>query len=849
SYKELNEESNRLARYLLQKGVHEEDFVGLYMDRSLEMIIGILGILKAGAAYVPLDPNYPAERINYILLDAKIKYLVTKELLLDNLISVPEEVICLDRDKENISLSKPGNPAMNAFFENAAYVIYTSGSTGKPKGVVVTHLGTCNLLQSMKRGWEVDDGSRMMQFASISFDASLPEIFLPLISGAQLFIAPREVVTSVEKISDFIAAHGINLVTLPPSVLTLLPEGSIPPEVTVVSAGEECSWDNAGRYSKRKKFINAYGPTEVTVCCSWNEYNPSDSSSLQLTFSAATFPVGKPFQNVRIYILDRFMRPVLPGIKGEIFVSGPGLARGYLGRPDLTAEKFIPDPYSLEEGRRLYKTGDMARYLPDGNIEYLGRNDTQVKIRGFRIELHEIESALMCLNGIENAVVLAKESKSGEKYLSAYLRGRSGKYYTNHEIREILSRKLPDYMLPSCYSFLEAFPITSNGKIDRHELLKLPAENIIPEERQKPINQLEELLKIIWAEVLDLPDVDIESNFFDLGGHSLKAARIISRIRKVTGETISLRTLFNNPTVSLLADAIRKEKNAGIKNYHDMQIEKSKKRNNNLKEFEMSFSQQRLWFLEEMSPGEGIFNLPLALRLVGELNFEALRASLSEIIKRHESLRTVFISVNEQPFQVVREVENIDLRLLDLSYLGKSEAELELKSVAAGELRKSFLISGEFSFRFILVKIAEGENVLLTIWHHIITDGWSMTVFIQEMIHYYKLFTGQNVMPLPELPLQYADYAEWQRNCFTAEVAREQIQYWKDELEGIKPLLELPTDFPRPKVQTFNGAAEKFTISRMLEQKLRAFCQKESVTPYIALLSVFQILLARLCDS
>lgn len=848
SYKELNEESNRLANYLLLKGVQAEDFVGLYMDRSLEMIIGVLGILKTGAAYVPLDPNYPAERINYIFRDAGIKYLVTKEVLLNSFLSVPENAICLDKDKNNISSQKPENPDIDVSSENAAYVIYTSGSTGRPKGVIVTHFGTFNLLESMKQGWGINPGSRMMQFASIGFDASVPEVFLPLMSGAQLFIAPQETVSSVEKISEFAAANSISHITLPPSVLTLLPYESLPPEVTVVSAGEVCPWETAGRFSERTKFINAYGPTEVTVCCCWNVYNSSEVSASQRSFTASTFPVGKPFQNVRIYILDHLMKPVPPGIKGEIYVSSPGLARGYLGRPDLTAEKFIPDPYSLGEGMRIYETGDMARYLSDGNIEFLGRNDSQVKIRGFRIELHEIESALMSLSGIQNAVVLQKESKSGEKYLSAYLIGRGGKYPTNHEIREFLSRKLPDYMLPAYLNFLEAFPLTANGKINRQELRKVSAENKLPEEKQKPLNHLEELLKIIWAEVLDLPEVDIHSNFFDLGGHSLKAARILSRIRKVIGANISLKALFNNPTISLLADAIQKDKDAGLNNYHEVQIEKSKNRNNDLKEFEMSFAQQRLWFLEEMSPGEGIFNLPLALRLEGKLNFEALRATLFEIVKRHESLRTVFISVNEQPFQIIKEIETIDLRYLDFSNMEKTEAELEFRNLASIELKKRFLFSSEFSFRFILVKIAGDENVLLTIMHHIITDGWSMTIFIQELIHFYKLFSGQKVPPLAELPLQYADYAEWQRNWFTAEVAREELEYWKNELEGIKPLLELPTDFPRPKVQTFNGAAEKFSISRTLERKLSAFCMKESVTPYIALLSAFQVLLARLSD-
>lgn len=849
SYIELNEEANRLANYLIQKGVHIEDFIGLYMDRSPEMIIGILGILKTGAAYVPLDPNYPVDRINYILHDAGVKFLVTKEELLNKLTSAPENVVCLDKDKSVISAFSRENPDTPASYENAAYVIYTSGSTGKPKGVVVTHFGTFNLLENMKHSWGINSNSRIMQFASIGFDASLPEIFLALTSGAQLFIAPQETLSSVEKITEFVSDNRISLVTLPPSLLSILPKESLPPEATVVSAGEACPWDIAEKFSNREKFFNAYGPTEVTVCCCWNEYNNPEAAGSASNSQSSTFPVGKPFPNVRIYILDRFMNPVPPGVMGEIFVSGPGLARGYLGRPDLTAEKFVPDPYSSQQGMRLYKTGDMGRYLPDGKIEFLGRNDSQVKIRGFRIELHEIEAALMSLDEIRNAVVLAKESRSGEKFLSAYLIYTGENHYTNSGIRALLSQKLPDYMLPSEYNFLDAFPLTANGKIDRQGLLKVSPENKTFEARKKPLNRLEELLRMIWAEVLDLPEVDAESNFFDLGGHSLKAARIISRIRKVIGTDISLRELFNNPTISLLAEAIEKNSDAAVKNHQETQIEKSKKRKTNIKKFELSFAQKRLWFLEEMAPGEVIFNLPLALRLEGEINIEAFKASLLEIVKRHESLRTVFISANGQPFQMVRDVEDIGLKYLDLSHMEKSLAELELQKIASTELNKRFMISEEFSFRFILVKIAGKENVLLTIMHHIITDGWSMTIFIQELIHFYKSFTGQNVLPLPELPLQYADYAEWQREWFTDEVARGQLEYWKNELEGIKPLLELPTDFPRAKVQSFNGAAEKFIINRRLEQKLRDFCMRESVTPYIALLSVFQILLARLCDS
>ncbi|MCU7496663.1 MAG: amino acid adenylation domain-containing protein [Ignavibacteria bacterium] len=844
SYKELNESSNRLANYLLAEGVQEEDYIALYTDRSPEMITGILGILKSGAAYVPVDPGYPAERISYILRDAGIRFVVTKEELLKKMAEVPENAICLDRDKDLISVFSSLNPGKDISSENAAYIIYTSGSTGMPKGVVVTHFGTRNMLESMKHGWGISSGSRIMQFASIGFDASVPEIFLALTSGAELYIAPKETVSSIEKIAEFITSSGISFATMPPSLLSILPCESIPHDVTIVSAGEACTWDIAQKWSERIRFINAYGPTEVTVCCCYNEYKNSAARD-----SSLTFPIGRPFENIKLYILDRFQKAVPQGIPGDLYVSSPGLARGYLNRPEWTAERFIPDPFSREAGRRLYKTGDIAKYLPDGNIEFLGRIDGQVKIRGFRIELPEIEAALMSCNKIRNAVVLVKERKSAEKYLAAYLTASSENSMSLMEIRRCLSEKLPDYMIPSEYIFVDAFPITSNGKIDKDKLLKISPEEKPHEDNGSALTHLEELLCIIWAEVLELPHVDINANFFDLGGHSLKAARVISRIRKALGVNVSLKELFNNPTVHLLAGIIQKGTSLAEEDNSGGQIRKSEKRDNGNKQFSLSFSQQRLWFLEQMSPEEGVFNLPLALRLKGKIDHEALRASLSKIMERQESLRTVFIADKGQPFQIIKEAREIDLKYMDFSGMGKSEAEEELKKMASAELSIRFNLSGDLLSRFTLVKITNDEHVLLVIMHHIITDGWSMSIFIRELIHFYGSFNGGQAMPLTELPVQYADYAEWQRGWFSGHVAEEQFEYWKNELSGIKPLLELPLDFPRPQVQTFNGGAEKFFIGRSLEDRLREFCRKESVTPYIALLSAFQILLARLCDT
>lgn len=844
SFTELKEDSNRLANYLIAKGVGAEDFVGLYLNRSIEMVTCILGILKAGAAYVPIDPNYPEERVNYILQDAHVKYLITKEELLRNKILPAESAVCLDSDKNEISACGTKDPVVKLSPDNAAYVIYTSGSTGKPKGVVVTHQGTCNLLENMKHDWAISSQSRIMQFASIGFDSSVPEIFLALTSGAELFIAPQDTVTSAEKITEFLAANRITFVTFPPSLLTLISKENISPQLTIISAGEACPWEAAQRWSECNKFFNAYGPTEVTVGCCWNEYkNAADKDS------TATFPIGKPFQNVNIYILDRYLRPVPAGISGEIYVSGPGLARGYLNRPDLTSERFIPDPFSQEAGKRMYKTGDMAKYLSDGNIEYAGRNDSQVKIRGFRIEPLEIESVLMGRSEIKNAAVLVKERKSGEKYLAAYLITPNGINPGKTELRKYLSTKLPDYMIPAEYNFVETFPLTANGKIDRKALLKISAVNGFTEESRKPLTQLEELLGIIWEEVLEISDVDIHSNFFEIGGHSLKATRVISRIRKALGVNVTLSELFNNPTIYLLAKAIQRNSDSGLKNSKEELIEKSAKRNSDIKKFELSFAQQRLWFIEQMSPDDSIFNIPLALRFRGEINLEALRRSLTEVVRRQESLRTVFITENGQPFQIIKELENAALENIDLSFMEKTEAETELQRIASSELQKRFNISNEFPFRFFVVKISKNENVLLIIMHHIITDGWSMSIFIQELIHYYKAVTKIEISPLPELPIQYADFAEWQRRWFAGDVASEQLEYWENELAGIEPLIGLPTDFPRPQVQTFNGAAEKFIINKDLECRLRVFCLQESVTPYIALLSAFQILLARLSDT
>lgn len=547
TYRELNARSNQLAHYLQTLGVGPETLVGICVERSIEMLVGVLGILKVGGAYVPLDPVYPHERLAFMLEDSQVAMLLTQKKLVATLPEHHAQVVCLDTDWSRIFQESEENPVSTVKSDNLAYLIYTSGSTGKPKGVLVAHQGLCNLAQAQIETFNVSSSSRVLQFASLSFDASIWEIVMALCSGAQLCLGTPLSLLPGSALMRFLQEQAITHITLPPTALALLPAEEFSALQTIVVAGEACSIDLVTKWSKDRRFFNAYGPTEYTVCATINECTDDGSKP----------HIGRPIANTQIYLLDAQRKRVPIGAVGELYIGGVGLARGYLNRSELTAEKFIPNPFSDEPGARLYKTGDLARYLPDGNIEFIGRIDHQVKVRGFRIELGEIETALKQHPVVQEAVVIAREDIPGDVRLVAYIIGRSQQELTTNDLRDFLKAQLPTYMIPPAFVLLEAMPLTPNGKINRSALPKPDfsksdlTKNFVP-----PHTSTEKVIADIWAKVLQLEKVGIYDNFFDLGGNSLLTIPVCSKMQETLNIDISVIDLLTYPTVSAFAQYI-----------------------------------------------------------------------------------------------------------------------------------------------------------------------------------------------------------------------------------------------------------------------------------------------------
>ena len=546
SYLELDQRSNQLANYLKKLEVSTESIVGISTDRSFEMIVAILGVMKAGAAYLPLDPNYPPERLSFMFDDFRISVLLSQKTLDGKLPTHQSKTIWLDTDWKEISNEFTEKPSTSVKPENLAYVIYTSGSTGKPKGTLLTHKGLSNLAEAQRLAFNIRSDSKILQFSPFSFDASVWETFMALANGATLCLIRQEYISSGPELVRVINKLKVTNITMPPSVLRILPEEELPSLETIIAAGEACTPDLVAKWAKNHQFINAYGPTETTVCASMYQCDPIEVNPP---------PIGKPILNTKLYIFDQNQQPLPIGIPGELYISGISLARGYLNQPETTKEKFILNRFNLSE--RLYRTGDLVKYKMDGNIEFLGRVDQQVKLRGFRIELGEIESVIAGNFNIKECVVTLKEGKNGEKRIVAYIIPAQNQSITSIELKDFLRNSLPDYMIPSSFVFLETFPISPSGKVDRNALpepefdrANLASDYISPRDEQ------ETRLCQICSELLHIQNVGINDNFFELGGHSLLATQFISRIRDDFKVEISVRSLFENPTVSGISQQI-----------------------------------------------------------------------------------------------------------------------------------------------------------------------------------------------------------------------------------------------------------------------------------------------------
>ena len=1115
TYRELNERANRLAHHLRALGVGTESVVAVMMERCVELVVGLLATLKAGAAYLPLDPSYPAQRLSFMLEDARPKVLLTQQRLRDS-VSVPEGGVVLALDEEGeLSRQPSDNPRVELDANNLAYVIYTSGSTGRPKGVMVSHRAIANRVLWMTHRFAFDSSERVLQKTSSSFDASVWELFAPLCVGGRLVLARPGGERDSAYLVEAVDKHGITTLQLVPSMLqVVLGEerfSGCSSLRRVFCGGEALGADLRDRFHglQAAELHNLYGPTEAAIDATHWPCARGEQGVV---------PIGRPIGNVRVYVLDKGMRPAPVGVAGELYIGGVGLARGYMGRASLTAERFVPDPFSGEPGARLYRTGDAARHRADGAVEYLGRGDEQVKVRGYRIELGEIESALRAHEGVKEAAVIAREEAGGHRRLVAYVvpaggesrvvvdeqlytlpnglrvahvnrneaeviykeifedetylqhgvtlndgdcvfdvganiglfslfvqrrcpaaavyafepvppvfdklranatlhgantrlfdyglsdrsketkitfypnwSGMSGVYadmaedeavtraylenrdaslmqyadelleerfktetydcrlrslsevireqgveridllkvdvekseldvlrgieeadwkkikqvvmeahdlggqlaeivsllrqhgfdltyeqdasqqntalynlYAVHPSRdeaapsrrpsdarlmrgptealtaaalgEFLQERLPDYMIPAAFVLLDALPRTSNGKLDR---LALPAPDAArPDEGpQTPRTPVEELLAHVWSQVLGLSRVGVHDNFFELGGDSLMVTQLVSRLRQVFNVQLSLRTIFERPTVALLSEVVEASSRGGE---GAPPLERAPRGG----EMPLSFAQQRLWYVEQLQPGGHAYNIGAAVRVEGELDVAAIEQSFSRIVERHEALRTTFGDDDGRPFQVVSPETSVAVRVEDLRAIPEGSREAEAARLAAEEARRPFDLARGPLLRVSLLRTAEREHVLLLTMHHIISDGWSLGLLIGEMGAFYAAaLAGAEAAP-PELPLQYADFASWQRRWLQGEVLEAQLDYWRRQLEGMRPL-QLPTDLPRPAARTLRGAHVRLTLPAPLTESLKELGRREGATLFMTLLAAFAALLRR----
>lgn len=848
SYRQLNEMSNKLACYLRKSGVGRETLVGVCMERSVEMVVGVYGIVKAGGAYVPIDPEYPANRQAYMLNDSKVGILLTQKKLLEFLPICDARIICLDSDWSMMEEENGDNPLKINLPSDPAYMIYTSGSTGNPKGVINVHRALVNRLNWMQKAFCLDEYDRVLQKTPFSFDVSVWEFFWPLLNGAALVIASPGGHKDRMYLIRTIREHNITTIHFVPSMLQIFIEEKDAEQCKslkrVICSGEALPINLQNKFFQclNAGLYNLYGPTEAAIdvtfwtCRKGCELN--------------TIPIGRPIDNIKIYILSKDLQPVPVNVPGELCIGGVCLARGYYNRPELTKEKFVPDPFSDNAEDRLYRTGDLARFLPDGNIEYLGRIDFQVKIRGLRIELGEVEAILGSHPDVRECVAVVREDMPGNKQLAAYIAAHKAETLSSAMLREFMGRYLPDYMIPSIFIFLDKLPTTHNGKADR-KALPIPdtKNNVRTFDYVAPRNRNEELMAGLWSEVLGIDKIGIYDSFFELGGHSLLATQIISRVRDVYKVDIPLRRFFvehgqrdssGPPTVARLAasvEEISRNKDDSTASVID-RIPRNRK-------MIPSFSQERLWFIDKLQPGNIAYIIPMALRFIGSLDTVLLERCINEIIRRHETLRTNFIDENGRPVLVIHDEKIVKLSIIDIQGLSEAESEKTAFELSKEQVVNPFDLSKDILIRAKLICFGKEDHVLLLAVHHIVFDLWSEGILIRELRSIYEAYMKKTGQSLPELSLQYADFAYWQRNWLKGDVLEKQLSYWKNKLKDIPASLELPTDRPRQPVQTYESGRQGIMLSKSLSKAVKEMSIREGVNLFILLLAAFKVLLSK----
>jgi amino acid adenylation domain-containing protein len=843
TYRELDLASDRLARRLRSRGAGRGSIVGVLLDRSPEMMVSLFAVLKAGGAYLPLDPSYPPDRLAYFVADAAPAAVLTTGALAALLPAGPPKIL-VDAEREARAGSGRGPLEDATGPDDLAYVIYTSGSTGRPKGAMNAHSGIVNRLLWMQDAYGLGPGDRVLQKTPFSFDVSVWELFWPLAVGARLVMARPGGHRDPSYLVDVIAREGITTLHFVPSMLRAFLDAEDLALCTsvrrVIASGEELPADVVARFFEHlgwSELHNLYGPTEAAVdVTAWPCRREARRSGV---------PIGRPISNLRIHLLDQGGLPVPPGVPGELLIGGDGVGRGYHRRPDLTAEKFVPDPFGAEPGTRLYRTGDLARFDAQGAIEFLGRIDHQVKIRGFRIELGEIEAALVALPEVGAAAVVPREYGPGDRRLVAYLVARDGASLSPETLREALRATLPEPLIPAVFVSLSALPLSPNGKADRRALSQLPLGGSLAGDRPStpPRSPTERAVAEIWAGLLHRGErLSVHDSFFDLGGHSLLANQVIARIREGLGVDLTLRDFFDAPTIARCAEVVLRK---GGTPSQVPPIAPSPLRGSTDR-FACSFSQQRMWFLHQMEPESPAYNVPAALRLTGPLDARALARALGEAVRRHEVLRSTFDEGEAGPVQVVAPAAAVPLPEIDLSGLPEEARSAEIGRRIDEESRRPFHLAQGPVLRTVLLRCGADDHVLQVSLHHIVSDGWSLGLLVAELAALYNAFHRGAPSPLPELPVQYADFAAWQREWLQGDVLARQVEHWRRRLAGAPPLLALPVDRPRPADRSPRGASRSFAVPAGLVQRLEALSAEEGTTLFTTLLTVFQALLGRL---
>ncbi|MGU2129043.1 non-ribosomal peptide synthase/polyketide synthase [Pseudomonas aeruginosa] len=830
SYAELNALANRLAWRLREEGVGSDVLVGIALERGVPMVVALLAVLKAGGAYVPLDPQYPADRLQYMIDDSGLRLLLSQQSVLARLPQSDGLQSLLLDDLERLVHGYPAeNPDLPEAPDSLCYAIYTSGSTGQPKGVMVRHRALTNFVCSIARQPGMLARDRLLSVTTFSFDIFGLELYVPLARGASMLLASREQAQDPEALLDLVERQGVTVLQATPATWRMLCDSErvdLLRGCTLLCGGEALAEDLAARMRGLSASTwNLYGPTETTI---W-------SARFRLGEEARPF-LGGPLENTALYILDSEMNPCPPGVAGELLIGGDGLARGYHRRPGLTAERFLPDPFAAD-GSRLYRTGDLARYRADGVIEYLGRIDHQVKIRGFRIELGEIETRLLEQDSVREAVVVAQPGVAGPT-LVAYLVPTEAALVgaesaRQQELRSALKNSLlavlPDYMVPAHMLLLENLPLTPNGKINR-KALPLPDASAVRDAHVAPEGELERAMAAIWSEVLKLGDIGRDDNFFELGGHSLLVTQVVSRVRRRLDLQVPLRTLFEHSTLRAYAQAVAQLAPAAQGGIVRCARDASP---------QLSFAQERQWFIWRLDPHSAAYNIPVALRLKGPLRRDALQGALDLLVQRHETLRTTFVEHDGAPRQVIHPTLPIAIEERRPPVAGE-----DLKGLVETEAHRPFDLQRGPLLRVLLLPLATDECVLVLTLHHIIADGWSMQVLVDELIRVYAALRHDEPPALAELPIQYADFAAWQRQWMDGGERERQLGYWVSRLGGEQPLLELPSDRPRPQQQSHRGRRIGIPLPAELAEALRRLAQAEQGTLFM-LLASFQALLHR----